>query len=397
MLLVVAGCRPNKPAQGAMPAPPPPEVTVAHPIEQEVMEWDEYTGNLDAVEAVNLRSRVSGMIVAMPFEEGALVKQGDVLVEIDERPFQAELDAKTAELARAAAQVRLTEIDFNRIKGLSAGAVSSTEYDTSEATLRQAQAAEAAAQAAVAAAQLNVEWCKVIAPIAGRISRRYVTPGNLVTGGNDQGTLLTRIASIDPIYCYVDADERSVLKYQRLSREGKRASAREAQLPCYLQLSDEKGFFHEGMIDFVDNWMDPTTGTMRARGIFPNPDAFLVPGFFARVRIPGSGRYRAVLIPDAAVMSDQSQKLVLVVDAEGKVVPRPVKPGALFGTMRAVQEGLTVEDRVIINGMLRARPGTKVTPTEAPLANFTVETPSGPAASPQPSAPPDKPAAGNAP
>jgi RND family efflux transporter MFP subunit len=242
-----------------------------------------------------------------------------------------------------------------------------------------------------------VEWCKVIAPIAGRISRRYVTPGNLVTGGNDQGTLLTRIASIDPIYCYVDADERSVLKYQRLSREGKRASAREAQLPCYLQLSDEKGFFHEGMIDFVDNWMDPTTGTMRARGIFPNPDAFLVPGFFARVRIPGSGRYRAVLIPDAAVMSDQSQKLVLVVDAEGKVVPRPVKPGALFGTMRAVQEGLTVEDRVIINGMLRARPGTKVTPTEAPLANFTVETPSGPAASPQPSAPPDKPAAGNAP
>jgi multidrug efflux system membrane fusion protein len=349
--------------------PPPPGVTVSKPVEQEVVEWDEFLGHLESVEFVEVRARVSGLIVSVSFQEGAIVKQGDVLVEVDVRPFQAELDSKKADVARAEAQLRMTEIEFNHLKELMpARSASQIEFDKAEASLLQAKAELQGAEAAVESARLNVEWCRVTAPIGGRISRRYVTPGNLITGGGGQGTLLTTIASIDPIYCYVDADEESVLKYTQLAREGKRRSAREVSIPCFLQLANEKSFQHEGVIDFVDNRMDPTTGTMRGRGVFPNPHGWLMPGFFGRLRVPGTGRYMTLLVPDSAVTTDQNQKQLLIVGADDIVQVRRVTLGALFGDLRSILSGIDPNDRVVVNGLLRARQGAKVSPHEAPIS-----------------------------
>ena len=362
-LMLFGGCKKG----GAPPPPPPPVVTVARPLQEDVIEWDEYTGNLEAVESVDVRARVSGLIVSAPFGEGSIVKQGDLLVEIDVRPFQAELDSRIADEARAAAQVELADIEFRRIKNLPPDSTSPIELERAEASLREAKAVLAGAGAAAESARLNVEWCRVTAPITGRIGRKLVTPGNLITGGGEQATLLTTIASIDPIYCYVDADERSVLKYQQMAREGKRVSAREAYIPCFLKLADESGFVHEGVIDFVDNRVDPGTGTMRGRGVFPNPQGWLTPGFFARMRVPGSGSYRALLVPDAAVTTDQDQKLLMVVGPDDTVEPRPVKLGALFGQLRAIETGIGPDDRVVINGMMHARPGAKVAPQEGAI------------------------------
>ena len=369
--LVVAGgnCRRNdSPA-----APPPPSVTVAHPVAREVIEWDEYTGYLDAVEFVEVRARVSGLMMSAPFQEGAIVKKGELLVEIDVRPFQADLDAKVAAEAQAAAQVNLAKVDFDRIESIPEDSRSRTEYDTASAKLKEAEALVAAAKANVESARLNVEWCRVTAPIAGRISRKSVTEGNLITGGSGTGTLLTTIASIDPIYCYVDADERSVLKYQKMSREGTRTSARDAHIPCLLQLTDETGFPHEGYVDFVDNRIDPTTGTIRARAVFKNPKGYLLPGLFGRIRVPGSGRYQAILVPDEAIGADQDQRLLMIVGPDDVVNPRPVKLGALFGNLRAIESGIGKADRVVINGLMQARPGMKVSPHETMISMTAFE------------------------
>jgi RND family efflux transporter MFP subunit len=333
-----------------------------------MIEWDEYQGYLEAVESVDVRARVSGLVVATPFQEGANVSKDDLLVELDVRPFQAELESRLADEARATAQVDLARIELDRISSIAPAARTATEYDAAAATLRQAQAVLAGATAQVAAARLNVEWCRVTAPIAGRISRKNVTPGNLITGGGAQATLLTTITSIDPIYCYTDADERSVLKYQQLAREGRRISARHARIPCFLQLENEVGFPHQGEIDFVDNRLDRATGTIRARGVFPNPDGWMIPGFFGRVRVPGSGRYQALLVPDAAVAADQNERLVLIAGAGDKVERRSVKLGALFGELRAIESGLSGDERVIVNGLLHARPGVKVRPQAAEIS-----------------------------
>ncbi|HEY3242338.1 MAG TPA: efflux RND transporter periplasmic adaptor subunit [Phycisphaerae bacterium] len=375
-LALAAGCKRHE-----APAPPPaPAVTVARPVQREVIEWDEYTGRLDAVESVEVRARVSGLIISAPFGEGALVKQGDLLFEIDVRPFQAELDSRLADVAKAEAQVALAQVEFKRIKNLLPDNATELEFDTAKANLQQAQAALAAAQAAVDAARLNVEWCRVTAPISGRISRKNVTPGNLITGGTGTGTLLTSIMSIDPIYCYVDVDEQSVLKYQRLSREKKRVSARDARIPCFLQLGNETGFPHEGVVDFVDNRIDPGTATIRARGVFPNAEGWLTPGFFGRMRVPGSGRYETLLVPDSAVTTDQSQKLLLVLGPDNTIATRAVKLGALFGELRSIESGLSPDDLVVINGQMQARPGTKVKPREEPIsvASFQLTAPGSP-------------------
>lgn len=366
--LALAACNRQKP-----PDPVIPTVTVACPVQHEVLEWDEFTGHLAPVESVEVRARVSGLVVATPFKEGAIVKKDDLLVEIDVRPFQAELDSKLADEKRADAQVDIARIDFNHMKELlPRNSASPIEFQRAEAILKQSEAARAAAKAAVESARLDVEWCRVTAPITGRISRKSVTPGNLITGGSGTGTLLTTITSIDPIYCYIDADEQSVLKYQRLAREGKRISARDAPIPCLLQLSNESDFPHHGVVDFVDNRLDPATGTIRARGVFSNPDGSLTPGFFARVRIPGSGDYKALLIPDSAITTDQNQKIVLVVGPDNVVAARPIKPGALFGDLRSIDAGLTPQDRIVINGLMQARPNTKINPQEGKvsLANF---------------------------
>jgi len=364
---VSAGCG-RRDAGAAAPAPFVPAVTIARPVQREVAEWDEYTGYLEAVDFVEVRARISGLLVSAPFQQGAIVNKGDVIYEIDVRPFEADLESRLAEEARAEAQLRLAEIELRRIQDIPPGAAVPIELQRSEAMAADARAVVAAAKAAVKSARLLVEWCRVTAPISGRISSQYVDPGNLITGGGGTGTLLTTIASIDPIYCVIDADERAVLKYQRLAREQKRVSARDAQIPFLMQLADEHTFSHQGYVDFVDNRIDRTTGTIRGRGVLANPDGYFKPGFFARVRIPGTGPYQAILVPDAAVATDQNQKVLYVVGADNVVDMRTVETGALFGELRAIESGITLEDHVIINGLMQARPGIKVAPREATIS-----------------------------
>ncbi len=360
---MMGGCR-KQPAQAQnAPPPPPPAVTVAHPIEHEVIEWDEYTGRLQAVETVEVRARVSGFIESTHFEEGSLVEKGDLLFVIDPRPFEVELEKAKADLASAEAQREYAKSVQRRLEEARTGsAVSGIELENSRRDVLEAEANVSSAEAGVRDARLNLEWTRVTAPISGRVSSRYVTPGNLINGGPGEATLLTTITSIDPIECTIDADEQSVLKYQRLSREGKRVSARDTPIPCYLQLADEEGFPHKGMITFVDNRLDPETGTIRAKATFDNPNGWLVPGFYAKVRIPGSGRYTATLVPNSAVGTDQAQRFVMVVNDQNQVERRNVKLGSLFGGLRAIESGVSTDDRVVINGLQRAQPGAAVTP-----------------------------------
>jgi RND family efflux transporter MFP subunit len=350
------------------PDSPPPDVSVAHPVQKEVIEWDTYAGYLEAPEAANVAARVSGLIVQMPFAEGSIVKRGDLLAVIDDRPFKADLDAKIADEQNAEAALAIADVNFNRLPGLRAtGAVSQQDFDNAKANVDQAKAFVASKKAAEESSRLNLEWCRVLSPIDGRASNKLVTVGNLVNGGDGQATLLTTVQSVNPVYCYVDVDEQSVLKYQKLAQERKLASARDGKVPCYVQLSNETGFPHEGFIDFVDNHVDPTTGTQRVRAVLQNKSGQLLPGLFARLSVPGSGRYQALLVPDTAIGTDQNQHNVLVVDKDNVVAARPVELGALFGGMRSIVSGLSADDLVIVNGQMHARPGATVSPTEVPI------------------------------
>lgn len=361
---LMIGCsRPPPP-----PPPPIPTVTVAHPAQREVIEWDEYTGHLDAVDFVEVRARVSGFIVSAPFQSGAIVNKGDLLVEIDVRPFQADLDSRIADADRADALVRLAMVELKRIQDMPSGVAAPIELERAEAALSESRAVLSGTKAAVESARLLVEWCRVTAPITGRISNRYVDPGNMITGGSGTGTLLTTIASIDPIYCRIDADERAVLKYQRLTRENQRDHARKKLIPFFMQLADETTFSHEGVIDFVDNRIDPATGTLRARGVLANPEGWLTPGFYVRIRVPARKPFVATLVPDAAVVTDQNQKLLLVVGKDDVVQARPVALGPLFGDLRAIESGIDSGDRVVINGVMQARPGSKVLPQDGVIS-----------------------------
>src|SRR4051812_39040643 len=361
----VAGCK----KQQAPPAPPPPTVTVARPVQREVIEWDDYTGRLEAVEMVEVRARVSGFIQEVHFIEGALVKKGDLLFTIDPSQFQAELDRAKAQVGQAEAQVASAEGDYKRVAAaLESKAVSEQEFENRKYQLQAAQANLSAAKATAESARLNLEWTRVTAPVTGRVSRAYITAGNLINGGSGQTTILTTIASIDPIYAYTDVDEQSVLKYQRLAQEKKRVSARDMKIPIFMGLGNDNGFPHEGVIDFVDNRIDPDTGTIRARGVFPNPPpGYLTPGLFARLRIPGSGRYTTLLVPDVAIGTDQDLRFVLVVNNENVVERRNVKPGSQFGRFLSIEEGLRADERVVINGGQRARPGAKVNAQETTI------------------------------
>jgi len=344
-------------------APPPAVVTVVQPISREIVEWDDYIGRLEAPETVEIRARVSGYLDKVHFKEGKEVKKGDLLFTIDPRPYQAEYDHADAEYERAVSQTDLAKNDFERAKRLIATkAISEEDYDTKSKTYTAAQAAAKSAKAALESAKLNLEFTQIHAPINGRISRAVVTEGNLISSGvgGSGATLLTTIVSLDPLYLYGDADERSILKYLRLRREGKRVSARDEEIPAEMGLADEPGFPHSGYIDFVDNRVDPNTGTMRARGVFSNADHSLSPGFFARIRIPGSGKYPALLIPDRALGSDQAQKFVYVVNVEKKVEFRPVQIGPMIDGLRVVRSGLKAEEQIIIEGLLRVRPGVVV-------------------------------------
>lgn len=365
----LSGCGQQAPA--AQGPPPPADVTVATPVEREVIEWDTFTGRLEAPETVEVRPRVGGYVTKAEFTDGSLVKKGDPLFVIDPRPFQAAVDRAKAQVDQAKAQVELGKEEYDQAKELQPkNAISSIEFNQRQFRFKDAQGALAASQAQLETSQLDLSFTRVTAAIGGRIGRKLVTAGNLVTGGTGgpEATMLAVITSVDPVYCYVDVDEASALKYQRLAREKRRASARDGRIPAFLQLADETTFPHEGHLDFVDNRVDPNTGTIRMRGVFPNKNGDLTPGYFGRIRIPGSGRYDALLVADTAIGTDQSQRTLLVVNPKTDVVEyRPVMVGPLFGGLRVVSEGLKKGELVIVNGAMKARPGAPVKPTVAPM------------------------------
>lgn len=365
LTLLLQGCRSEADAQAAAPAP---QVTVASALEREVQEWDEFTGRLEAVESVEVRPRVTGYIDSVNFAEGSIVKKGDLLFVIDQRPYRADLDKAQAELARAIARAELSATDVERSeKLLGVKAVSREEYDQRLNAQREAQANVEAARAAVTASKLNLEFTRITAPIGGRVSRAIVTAGNLVTGGSNAATLLTTVVSIDPIYVAFEGDEQVYLKYTEMARRGDRPSSRDAANPVLMGLANEQGYPHRGAMTFVDNQVDSRTGTIRARASFDNKDGFLTPGLFARVKLMGHNSHKAVLVDDRAIGTDQSQKFVYVVDADNKVAYRGVKIGRLTDGLRIVQEGLQPGENVIVNGMQRVQPGAVVAPEQVAM------------------------------
>jgi multidrug efflux system membrane fusion protein len=358
--------------QKAPPAPPPPSVTVAPVLEREINEWDEFTGRLEAVEQVEIRPRVSGYIQRVSFPEGKEVKKGDVLFVIDPRPYQAELARAEAQLAQARTRSELAAKEVQRAERLVAvQAISREEFETRASAHAEAASTIRAAEAAVETAHLNLEWTRVRTPISGRASRAEVTEGNLVQSGPPTATLLTTVVSLDPIYVYFDGDEQTYLKYALLARTGGRPSSRDVRNPIQLGLANEEGFPHQGYVDFVDNRLNPETGTIRARAVFSNKDRFFTPGLFARLKLIGSNRYKATLIQDRAVGTDQDKKFVFVVKPDSTVDYRPVQLGRLVDGYRIVRAGLGPGDRVVINGLQRIRPGVKVAPTVGSMESDT--------------------------
>ena len=358
--MVIAGHPAQAPAQQA-----PPAVTVSMPLQKEITEWQEFTGQFAAVDYVEIRARVSGYLTEIHFQDGQMVKQGDLLFVIDPRPYEATLALAQAQLAQGTAQVDLAQRQLERsadLKNKGFEAVSS--YDQRVSDLKVAAAAVESAKATIRSAQLNVEFTRITAAVSGRISNHLVSIGNLVSGGEGGAgtTLLTTIVSLDPIYFNFDMSEGDYLAYQRANEKGLMKSTRDNSVPVALHLSDEKGWPHEGKLNFVDNQVDRNSGTIRVRAQFPNPDHFLTPGQFGRIRIPGSEPYQAILVPDAAVVTDQSRKIVMVVRDDGTVEPKVVRTGPTYDNLRIIRSGLDPTDRIVIDGLLRARPGAKVTP-----------------------------------
>jgi RND family efflux transporter MFP subunit len=344
--------------------PPPPAVSVAPALEREIAEWDEFSGRLEAVDQVQIRPRVSGYIKRIAFAEGKDVRKGEVLVEIDPRPYQADLEEAQAQLEQARTAADLASKEVARAEKLvSVQAISREEYDSRVSAQANGVAAVRAAEAAVANARLNLEWTRVRSPIAGRVSRAEVTEGNLVQSGPPDATLLTTVVSLDSIYLYFDSDEQTYLRYaSRANGAGKR-NWRNARFPVYLGLANETGFPHEGYLDFVDNRIDPASGTIRTRAIFTNRDHRFTPGLFARVKLVGSQKAPAVLVRDAAVGTDQDRKFVLIVGPGDTLAYRPVELGRLTDGLRIVKSGLKPGERIVVNGLMRVRPGVKVAPT----------------------------------
>jgi len=361
LCLGLAGCvRVPSAAPEAAPTP----VTVSRPVERDVTDYADFTGRTAAVDSVEVRARVWGYLDKVNFKEGALVKEGDVLFEIDPRLYRADFERARGTVAQYEARVHRTERDYRRATTLLArGAIAQEEYDRNEADYREAVANLDVARANRDLAALNLGYTKVTAPVGGRVSRYVVTVGNLIQSGDqNSGTLLTTIVSVDPMYAYFDVDERTVLRVRQLIREGKARSARETEWPVSLGLATEEGFPHRGTINFVDNQVNPKTGTLRVRGVFPNKDEALSPGFFARVRVPIGQPHRALLVTDRAIDNDQGQKVLYVVNEKNEVVSRPVRLGALHDGLREIEGGLKPGERVVVNGLQQVRPGLTVEP-----------------------------------
>lgn len=349
-------------SQGGPPALP---VTVSAPLAKRVTQWDEYSGRFEAVNTVEVRSRVSGFIDKIHFKDGQLVNAGDLLFTIDKRPFEIAAESARAEIARAKAQVDLGEHEVARAEPLvKSGAVTVRDLDQRRANLNVARASLKAAEATLRSAELNLEWAGVVAPISGRVSDRRVDAGNLVSGGQSgEATVLTNIVSMDPIHFVFDASEADYLRYARLNKKGERPSSRDVSNPVRIKLADEAEWTREGRMDFVDNQLNRRSGTMRGRAIVENKDQMLVPGIFARMRLFG-GDVDALLIPDSAVVSDQAKKIVFVVGEGNIVVGKPVELGPIVDGLRVVKSGLLPTDRIVIEGLANpaVRPGAKVAP-----------------------------------
>ena len=359
LTISLAGC-----AAKAADPPPPPAVTVAPVLEREINEWDEFTGRLQAVDQVEIRPRVSGYIKRVTFPEGKEVRKGEVLFEIDARQYEADLARAEAQLEQARTASELAAREVQRAQRLvSVKAISQEEFDSRTSAQANGLAAVRAAQAAVQNAKLNLDWTRVRSPIAGRVSNAEVTAGNLVQAGPPTATLLTTVVSLDPIYAYFEGDEQTYLKYTTLARAGTRPSSRDVRNPIYLGLANEDGFPHKGYVDFVDNRLNPETGTIRARAVFSNKDRMFTPGLFARMKLVGSGRYHAELVLDRAIGTDQDKKFVLVLKPDKTVAYRPVQPGRLVDGLRVIRSGLKGGEQIVVNGLQRVRPGMKVTPT----------------------------------
>src|SRR5947209_8118027 len=368
LLLIAAaesGCRKaSVPQQGPLP------VNVVTVVEKEVNEWDEFTGRLDPVESVDIRPRVSGYITEIHFEAGAIVKKGDLLYVIDPRPYQADFDRAKAEVDRMDAQLKLAQIELNRSKELrDKNTISASEFDQKAATFQGSAAAKSSAEAAKNAAALNLEFTQVKSPIDGRVSDQRITVGNLVQPGAGPESVLTTVVSVDPIYAKVDADENAILKYVKLSEQGKRVSARTAKIPGWIELGNETDFPHQGYVDFVDNRLDPSTGTIRARVVLKNWNPnFITPGFFARVRVAGATPYRAALVADRVISSQQGLKYAFVVKPDNTVERRTLETGPIFEGKRIVKRGLKDGEKVVSTRLQMLQAGMPVTPVPEPTS-----------------------------
>ena len=354
----IGGCNEDKPAAKKVA---PPVVTVTQPVEKEITEHEDFTGRTDAVFTVDVRARVTGYLEKVLFKDGDEVKEGDVLFEIDPRQYQADLARNEATVTQAEAHFKRLEADYERaVKLYARGGIGREEYDRITGDRSEAEAAVGIAKAARDMAKLNVQWTKVIAPISGRLSRRMVDPGNLVKADD---TIMTNIVSQDTMYVYFDVDERTLLRIRRLIGEGKIKSRQEAEVPIFVELADESGYPHRGTIDFSDNKIDASTGTLRVRGTLQNPKPrMLSPGLFVRVQLPVGTPHKALMIPEQALGTDQGRKFLYVVDDKKKVVYRSVKVGALENGYRVVVDGLKPGERVVLNGVQRVKPGIEVNP-----------------------------------
>jgi RND family efflux transporter MFP subunit len=364
LAVTLAGCSNQNPAA----APPPPTaVTVANPVKRTIVDHDEYVGRFVAVDAVEVRARLSGYLSRIHFQDGQIVKQGDLLFTIDRRPYQIALDQARANLELAKANLAFAESDLSRGQDLVRNkTITEQTFEQRTQTKRVAEASVKAQEALVHSAELDFnEFTELRAPVAGRIGDRRVSVGNLVTGGASGNTsLLATIVSIDPIRFEFTFDEAAYLRYERLANDGKEPASRGVSAPVKIKLIDEKDFAHDGFMDFVDNAIDRSTGTIRGRAQFANPDGLFTPGMFANIQVPSSSPYYALLVPDVAIGSEQARKYVMVVDGENVARAKYVTLGELAGDLRVIKDGLSPDDKVVINGMAKIRPGQKVTPQE---------------------------------
>ncbi|MEO5823718.1 MAG: efflux RND transporter periplasmic adaptor subunit [Vicinamibacteraceae bacterium] len=349
----------------AAAAPPLPQVTAAAAVARDVTEWDEFTGRLEPVQSVGVRPRVSGLLSNVSFEEGSLVRQGQLLFQLDDRPFVAQVERLKAELAQAMAARDRTTSEMRRAERLATeNAMSLEERERRSGAAGEATARVDAVAAGLRAAQLDLEFTRVVSPIAGRVSRALVTRGNLVSGGQGEATLLTTVVSVDPIYAAFDADEQTFLRYgERVRQHGKGAG----DLPIQMALADEQTFPHGGTLQFLDNQLDPSTGTIRGRAVFTNADRRLTPGLFVRLRLPGTVAYKGVMVEDRAVGTDLDRRYVLVVGADKVIASRTVTLGPLVDGLRVVRSGLKPGELVVVNGLQRVRPGSRAEATVAAM------------------------------